>query len=71
MIYCPECNSCNVKIEQTLHRFPYKNNEGIEIELTCYVPMIECQDCEEQFLDYRSEEIIDSTVLDYEFSKKD
>lgn len=60
-VTCPACGSSQVGSELIDHRFPY-GDEVKGIELTARVPLRECSECDEQFLDSEAEDLMHDAV---------
>ena len=56
---CPSCESKNVSIIMCDHEFSWG-----EKEIKVHIPIIHCDDCEEEFADYRAFDIMEKAIED-------
>lgn len=58
---CPECGSERITTEEIDHRFPYGQEEAA-IELSARIPVRRCEECGDEFLDYKAQDLMHEAV---------
>ena len=58
---CPQCDSCEITTEMMDHRFPYGWAPNV-VELSATVPLRQCGDCSNLFLDDEAEDLMHEAI---------